>query len=96
MASSGPTGQRVIGSDGVNGHALPETSTLPSANCFAECQISGTRRRASLPSAALGKEKHMANSSFAECSTLGKTFFAECFSLASAGHSAKDDTRQRT
>jgi hypothetical protein len=30
-------------------------------------------------------------SPFAKCSTLGKTFFAECFSLPSARHSAKHE-----
>ena len=41
-------------------HSLLETGPLPSANCFAECQKSGTRQRPSLPSAALGKELHSA------------------------------------
>jgi hypothetical protein len=30
-------------------------------------------------------------STFAECSTLGKNFFAQCFILPSARHSAKDE-----
>jgi hypothetical protein len=30
-------------------------------------------------------------STFAECSTLGKKFFAECFSLPSVWHSAKEE-----
>ena len=43
--------------DGVHSkEALLETESLPSANCFAECQRSGTRQRPSLPSTALGKE----------------------------------------
>jgi hypothetical protein len=61
-----------------NYQALPETASLSSVICFAECQISGTRQRASLPSAALGKTRHSAkvdtqqNNLFAEGQTLGK------------------------
>ena len=56
------------------GAVLPllETETLPSAKFFAECQISDTRQRPSLPSAALGKHGHSAKDFFAECQTLGK------------------------
>jgi hypothetical protein len=52
--------------------ALPETRPLPSVHGFAECKISGTRQRASLPSAALRKRKHTVNSFFAECHRLDK------------------------
>jgi hypothetical protein len=41
--------------------ALQEIGTLPSAQIFAECQISGTRQRPPLPSAALGETWHSAN-----------------------------------
>jgi hypothetical protein len=44
--------------------SLPETRPLPSVQTFAECKISGTRQRASLPSAALGKEKHTVNTAY--------------------------------
>ena len=60
---------------------LLEIGPLPSANCFAECQKSGTQQRPSLSSAALGKEF------FAECRALGKKgnsakdFFPECQAL---------------
>jgi hypothetical protein len=39
---------------------LRETRSLPSASVFAECQISGTRQRPALPSAALSKTWHSA------------------------------------
>jgi hypothetical protein len=38
--------------------SLPETGSMPSAKCFAECLLSSTRQRGSLPSAALGKVRH--------------------------------------
>jgi hypothetical protein len=74
--------------------SLPETRPLPSVQTFAECKISGTRQRASLPSATLGKEKHTVNSSFAEYHTLGKEKHSAKNFLPSAKHSAKVDTRQ--
>jgi hypothetical protein len=77
--------------------ALPpllETRPLPSVQGFAECKISGTRQRASLPSAALGKGKHTVNSSFPECHTLGKEKHSAKNFLPSVEHSAKADTRQ--
>jgi len=54
---------------------LPESSTMPSANSFAECHISDTRQRHHLPSASpktLGKESTLGKDGFAECQTLGK------------------------
>ena len=45
---------------------------MPSANCFADCQKSGTRQRPSLPSAALGKELHSAKSSLPSVGHLTK------------------------
>jgi hypothetical protein len=74
--------------------ALPETSTLPSANDFAEHKKSGTRQRYCLPSAALGKDEHMVNLSFAECRALGKekhsanNIFAESRALGKGLHSS--------
>jgi hypothetical protein len=67
---------------------------LPSVHGFAECKISGTRQRASLPSAALRKRKHTVNSFFAECHTLGKEKHSAKNFLPSLEHSAKVDTRQ--
>jgi len=58
--------------------SLLETRYLPSANCFAECQKSGTRQRI-----ALGKEF------FAECRALGKKGSRQRTSLPSARLSAK-------
>jgi hypothetical protein len=55
-------------------YTLPEMRPLPSVQGFAECKLSGTRQRASLPSAALSKGKHTVNFSFAEC--LVEEFFA--------------------
>lgn len=51
---------------------LPETGPLPSARRFAECNMSRTWQRASLPSAALGKGRHSAKRWFAERLALGK------------------------
>jgi hypothetical protein len=49
---------------------------------FAECLRAGTRQRMT---------PLIAWRSFAECLTLGKVFFAECFSLPSVWRSAKGD-----
>jgi hypothetical protein len=74
--------------------ALPETSSLPSANDFAERKKSGTRQRYCLPSAALGKDKHTVNLTFAERRALGKekhsakNIFAESRALGKGLHSA--------
>ena len=76
--------------------ALPETRPLPSVHGFAECKISDSRQRASLPSAAHGKEKHTVNTSFAERHTLGKEKHSANNFLPSVELSAKVDTRQRS
>ena len=74
---------------------LQESRALPSVKYCAECQKSGTRQRASLPSAALGKAWLSAKNLFAECQTLGKArpsakmVFAECRTLGKSRHSAK-------
>jgi len=58
---------------------LLEMGSLPSANCFAECQKSGTRQRIALGKEffaecrALGKKRLSAKDFFAECQTLGKS-----------------------
>jgi hypothetical protein len=57
---------------GIWDKSLPETRPLPSAEGFAEDQISGFRQKRGLLSAALGKDRHSANNLFAECRTIGK------------------------
>jgi len=55
--------------------SLLESSTMPSADSFAECHISGTRQRHPLPNArpkTLGKESTLGKATFAEYQTLGK------------------------
>jgi hypothetical protein len=63
--------------------SLPESHALPSVQVFAECTISSTQQRASLPSVTLGKTKHSA-----------KQNTRQRDSLPSVGHSAKKNTRQ--
>jgi hypothetical protein len=65
---------------------LPETRPLPSAEGFAEGQISGSRQRRSLPSVTLGKDRHSANNLGTRQST----------SMPSVRLSAKPDTWQTT
>jgi hypothetical protein len=62
-------------------YILPSVMSRHSAKLlFAECLRLGTRQRMT---------PLIAWRYFAECRTLGKIFFAECFSLPSAWHSAK-------
>ena len=63
--------------------ALLEAGSLPSANCFAECQKSGTRQRQSLSSAALSKELHLVK----KC-TRQRTSLSSVRLSAKARHSA--------
>ena len=69
LASLGPNRKCLIH---LSTHTLRETRDLPSAKIFAECQISGTRQRPALPSAALGKIWHSAKTCTRQRQTLGK------------------------
>ena len=84
-----------------------ESRALPSVKCFAESQKSDTRQRASLPSAALGKEllcrvphsaKHGSRQrarSLPSAKHSAQHGTRHRWSLPSVGLSAKHDTRQR-
>jgi hypothetical protein len=71
---------------------------LPSANDFAERKKSGTRQRYCLPSAALGKDEHTVNLTFAERRALGKekhsakNIFAESWALGKGLNGRQDVT----
>jgi hypothetical protein len=62
--------------------ALPESGTLPSAQRFAECFLSGTRQ-----SPALGNDGFCREQDSRHSKTLGKDFFAESQTLGEVPHS---------
>jgi hypothetical protein len=68
---------------------LPETVSLPSVIYFAECQISGTRQRGYLPSAALGKVRHSAKIALPSAGHSVNKVFAESPAPCKDLHSAK-------